>query len=248
MAKADQKKVQLDDRSDRAAANAVTPSSDYRREIIQTIDEYRGRLKNQRMDRRKIHNRLRLLQMRDQVGNGSAVSEIEKELRSMSVDIEEPTLRMQRSISIVIGCYTFFAIISFILLTATDRIMLPGFNIPYSVLLMGLIGSLVSMFVKLPNIRVQEPLSYDTTLWFIINPLVAVIMAGIFFGVAQIFMPLLPFTLLDESWPFWILAWSVGLINWVSFYEKINGSKSLRSPQDKSSGDGKVQLVNKGKD
>jgi len=25
------------------------------------------------------------------------------------------------------------------------------------------------------------------------------------------------------SWPFWILAWVVGLINWVSFYEKIAG-------------------------
>jgi hypothetical protein len=243
MAKSDQHKVQLENQADRMAARAVAPGSDYRREIIQTIDEYRSKLKNQRMDRRKIHNRLRLLQMREQVGNGGNVSEIEIELRAMSVDIEEPTLRMQRSISIVIGCYTLFAVVSFILLTATDRIMLPGFNIPYSVLLMGLIGSLVSMFVKLPNIRVRKPLSYDTTIWFIINPLVAVIMAGIFFGIAQIFMPLLPFSLLDESWPFWILAWGVGLINWVSFYEKISGSSRKGSLSKQTAAPENVQLV-----
>jgi len=171
--------------------------------------------------------------MRDQINRNGNLAEIEKELRSMSVDIEEPTLRMQRNISIVIIIYTLFALVSFVLLTTTDRILLPGFNIPYSVLLMGLVGSLVSMFVKLPNIRVREPLSYDTTLWFIINPFVAIIMAGIFFGIAQIFLPLTPFELLDESWPFWILAWMVGFINWVSFYQKLSniGKKSTKKPE-----------------
>jgi len=223
----------MTDNKSQTANESSTVSKTYREEIVKTIDEYENKMKNQKMDRRKIHSRLRLLQMRDQINRNGNLAEIEKELRSMSVDIEEPTLRMQRNISIVIIIYTLFALVSFVLLTTTDRILLPGFNIPYSVLLMGLVGSLVSMFVKLPNIRVREPLSYDTTLWFIINPFVAIIMAGIFFGIAQIFLPLTPFELLDESWPFWILAWMVGFINWVSFYQKLSniGKKSTKKPE-----------------
>lgn len=196
-----------------------TASSEYRQEIIQTIDEYISKLKNQRMDRRRIRNRLKLLQMREMVYGNRNVAEIEKQLRAMSVDIEEPTLRMLRNISLVIIFYTLIAIASFTLLASTDSIMLPGFNIPYSVLLMGLIGSLVSMYVKLPNIRVRELLSDDKIAWFIVNPPVAVIMAGIFFGIAQIFLEMIPVALLDESWAFWIMACVVGLVNWIYCYE-----------------------------
>lgn len=223
MAKSEHISMQPAEEQDLTSGSSPSVESTYSLELIQTIDEYQNKLKVQRMDRRKIHNRLRLLQMREQIVKNGKLAEIEQELRSMSVDIEAPNLRIQRQISIVIVSYTFFVIVSFVLLTVTNRIMLPGFNIPYSVLLMGLVGSLVSMFVKLPNIRVRQPLSYDVTIWFVINPLVAVVMAGIFFGIAQIFMQLFPFQLMDESWPFWILAWVVGLINWVSFYEKIGG-------------------------
>jgi hypothetical protein len=86
---------------------------------------------------------------------------------------------------------------------------------------MGLIGSLVSMYIKLPNIRVREPLSYDSTVWFIISPPVAVIMAGIFFGIVQVILPLIQVELSDESWFFWILAWMVGFVNWVFLYERL---------------------------
>ena len=196
-----------------------TATSEYRQEIVQTIDEYILKLKSQKMDRRRIRNRLKLLQMREMVHGNRNVAEIEKELRAMSVDIEEPTLRTLRNISIVIVVYTIIAIVSFILLAATDSIMLPGFNIPYSVLLMGLIGSLVSMYVKLPNLRANEFLSDDKTIWFIVNPPVAVIMAGIFFGIAQIFLQMIAVDLLDESWAFWIMACVVGLINWIYCYE-----------------------------
>jgi F0F1-type ATP synthase epsilon subunit len=206
------------DKSLRSDAPEIA-GSEYRQEIIQTIDEYIRKLKNQKMDRRRIRNRLKLLQMREMVYGSRNLTEIEKELRAMSVDIEEPTLRMLRNISIVIVVYTVFAIASFVLLAATDSIMLPGFNIPYSVLLMGLIGSLVSMYVKLPNIRANELLSDDKTVWFIVNPPVAVIMAGIFFGIAQIFLQMMAVDLLDESWAFWIMACVVGLINWIYCYE-----------------------------
>jgi len=191
--------MQPAEEQDLTSESSPSVESSYSLELIQTIDEYRNKLKVQRIDRRKIHNRLRLLQMREQIVKNGKPSEIEKELRSMSVDIEAPDLRMRRQISIVIVSYTFFVVASFVLLTVTDRIMLPGFNIPYSVLLMGLVGSLVSMFVKLPNIRVRQPLSYDVTIWFVINPLVAMVMAGIFFGIAQIFMQLFLFQLMDES-------------------------------------------------
>jgi hypothetical protein len=196
-----------------------TASSEYRLEIIQTIDEYILKLKSQKMDRRRIRNRLKLLQMREMIYGNRNVTEIEKELRAMSVDIEEPTLRMLRNISIVIVVYTLIAIASFVLLAATDTIMLPGFNIPYSVLLMGLMGSLVSMYVKLPNLRANELFNGDKTVWFIVNPPVAVIMAGIFFGIAQIFLQMIAVDLLDESWAFWIMACVVGLINWIYCYE-----------------------------
>jgi len=208
---------------------SVPASAEYREEIINTIDDYRYKIQNQRMDRTRIKNRLKLLKMRDEAMDGTDLTGIEKALWEMAVDIEEPTFRMQRNIAFIVIGYTLFAFASFLALNIFNRIMLPSFNIPYSVLLMGLIGSLVSMYVKLPNLRVSEPLSYDQTVWFIINPPIAVIMAGIFFGLIQIFLPLLPMALADESWPFWILAWVVGLNNWVHFYEKLIGSKRRKS-------------------
>jgi uncharacterized membrane protein len=204
-----------------------TVRSAYRQEIIQTIDQYEEKIENQKKDRKRIINRLKLLQMKKKVYDNENLAEIEHELLDMSVDIEEPTLRMQRNISIVIFLYTLFALTGFVSLAITDAIILPGFNIPYSVLLMGLVGCLVSMYVKLPNIRIRQPLSYDPTVWFIISPIVAVIMAGIFFGIGQIFIPADQIALSDESWLFWIIAWVVGLVNWVYFYERLsNGVKS----------------------
>jgi hypothetical protein len=198
---------------------AISVSASYREEIIQTIDNYREKIKNQRMDRNKIQSRLKLLKMREEASGNEDLSDIEKELWRMAVDIEEPSLRMQRSISMIVFLYSLFAFCSFILLIVSNSIMLPSFNIPYTVLLMGLLGSLLSMYVKLPNIRISEPLSYDQKVWFIISPPIAVIMAGIFYGIIQIFLPVIPFDLADESWPFWFLAWFVGMNNWVSFYE-----------------------------
>ena len=116
-----------------------------------------------------------------------------------------------------------FALISFLVFTFTNAIILPSFNIPYSVLLMGLIGNLVSMYVKLPNIRIREPLSYDSTIWFVISPPVAIIMAGLAFGLVQIVLPVIQVELSDESWFFWVLAFFVGFINWVYLYEKVSG-------------------------
>ncbi|MCP4373675.1 MAG: hypothetical protein GY797_37080 [Deltaproteobacteria bacterium] len=210
-----------------------TGSANYRGEIIQTIDEYRRKIKTQIPDRKRIKNRLKLLQMKDEVQSSKDLSGIEKQLWSMSVDIEEPNLKMQRNISLVILFYTLLTFFGFISLTFSDRIMLPSFNIPYSVLLMGLIGNLVSMYVKLPNLRIRQPLSFDTTTWFIINPPIAVIMAGIFFGVVQVLLSIFKINISDESWTFWILAWVVGLINWVAFYEKLSDGFSKNSFKQK---------------
>ncbi|MHC4639278.1 MAG: hypothetical protein ACYTBV_17510 [Planctomycetota bacterium] len=203
-----------------------TDTSGYRNEIIQTIDGFRDKLTDQRMDKNKIKNHLKLLQMKERVCESENLPEIEKELWKMGADIEDPTLRMQRNISLVIIIYTFLAIASFVGLTITEAFILPSFNIPYTVLLMGLIGNLVSMYLKLPNIRVRKPLSYDSTVRFIISSPVAVIMAGIFFGIVQIFLQVTQVELSDESWFFWILAWVVGFINWVFLYEWLsNGFK-----------------------
>ena len=198
-------------------------NSEYRQEITGAIDRYHRKLKSQRMDRDNIKNRLRLLHIREMAEQSNNLEELEKELWSMAVDIEEPTIKMGRNISLVIFAYTVFALISFLVLTFTNAIILPSFNIPYSVLLMGLIGNLVSMYVKLPNIRIREPLSYDSTIWFIISPPVAVIMAGIAFGLVQIVLPVINLELSDESWFFWVLAWVIGFVNWVYIYEKISG-------------------------
>lgn len=203
----------------------------HRQEVIQAIDNYSEKLKTRKMDRYGIKSRLKLMQMRDRVANGDSLTAIEKDLWSMAIDIEEPSLRMQRNVASVIIFYTIFALATFSVLTFTDAIMLPSFNIPYSVLMMGLLGCLVSMYVKLPNIRARKPVSYDSTLWFIISPPIAVIMAGIVFGMIQIFLPLFQIDLSDESWFFWIIAWVVGFVNWVNLYDKL----SLRLRSQRSS-------------
>jgi DnaJ-domain-containing protein 1 len=188
--------------------------SAYRQEIIQTIDKYRKKMKNQRIDRQGIKNLLKLFQMREKVYESGNLSEIEQELLTMSGDIEEPSLRMQRNVSIVIFSYTLIALTSFILLNITGAIMLHSFNIPYTVLLMGLVGCLVRMYLR-------QPLSYNPIVWFIISPPIAVIMAVIFFGIVKIFLPLIRVDLYDESWLFWVQAWVVGFVNWVYFFSKI---------------------------
>ena len=193
-----------------------------RQEVIQAIESYSEKLNTLKMDRNSIKCRLKLMQMRDRVTNGESLAAVEKDLWTMAIDIEEPTLRMQRNVAGVIISYSLFALIAFSILTFTDAIMLPSFNIPYSVLMMGLLGCLVSMYVKLPNIRARKPVSYDSTLWFIISPPIAVIMAGIVFGVIQIFLPLFQINLSDESWFFWIVAWVVGFVNWVNLYDKLS--------------------------
>jgi hypothetical protein len=200
-----------------------TEISAYRKEVVQIIDRYSEKLNDQKMNRNRVKNRLKLLQMKDRALNSENLPDIEKELWAMALDIEEPSLMLRRHISIVIIAYTLFAFLSFLTLTLTDAIILPSFNIPYSVLMMGLVGSLVSMYVKLPNIRAREPVSYDSALWFVISPPIAVIMAGIFFGIVQIFLPVIQIQLSDESWFFWIMAWFVGCVNWVYLYDKLFG-------------------------
>ena len=207
--------------------------SSYRREIIQIIDRYSEKLKNERAGKNSIKSRLRLMHMKEVAYQSENLPDLEKELWTMAVDIEEPSLRMQRNISAVILLYALFALLSFIVLTATDAIMLPSFNIPYSVLLMGLVGCLVSMFVKLPSTRIRKTLNHDSILWYIISPPVAVIMSGICFGIVQIFLPVLDVEASDESWFFWILAWCIGFINWIYLYEWLSGGLKKKTTEHK---------------
>ena len=194
----------------------------HRKEVIQAIDDYTEKLNSRKLGRNGIKSRLKLLQMRDRVNNGDSLHAIEKQLWEMAIDIEEPSLRIQRNVSGVIILYTLFALTTFMLIIFTDAIILPSFNIPYSVLMMGLLGCLVSMYVKLPNIRARKPVSYDSILWFVISPPVAVIMAGIVFGVIQILLPLFQVSISDESWFIWIMAWLVGFVNWISLYDRLS--------------------------
>ena len=218
-------------------------SSSYRREIIQIIDRYADKLKSRRIGKNIIKNRLRLMHLREVAYHSDNLPDLEKELWTMAVDIEEPGLRVQRNISVVIIVYTLSALLSFITLTATDAIMLPSFNIPYSVLLMGLVGCLVSMFVKLPSIRIRETLTHESIVWFIISPPVAIIMSGICFGIVQIFLPLFEVEVSDESWFFWILAWCIGFVNWVYLYEKLSGGIKSKTAKQNVIQTDKIQVV-----
>ena len=205
----------------------------HKQEVIQVIDTYDEKLKRRKMDRLGIKNRLKLMQMRERVNNGDSLTAVEKDLWAMAIDIEEPSLRMQRNVAAIIVFYTVFALSAFMLLTFTDAIILPSFNVPYSVLMMGMLGCLVSMYVKLPNIRARKPVSYDSALWFIISPPIAVIMAGIIFGLIQIILPVIQVNMSDESWFIWIMAWCIGFVNWVTIYDRL----SHRIPSDGSEPD-----------
>jgi hypothetical protein len=46
-------------------------------------------------------------------------------------------------------------------------------------------------------------------------------MAGISFGIVQIFLDVFQINLSDESWLILILAWIVGFVNWVYLYERL---------------------------
>lgn len=192
-------------------------------QVVQAIDSYIEKLNACRMDRFCISKRLKLMQMRDRAIGGESPAIIEKDLWAMAADIENPSLRIQRNVMIVTALYTLFAVSAFSLLAMTEAILVPSFNIPYSILMMGLLGSLSSMYVILPNFPSRKTVSDATTLIFIIKPPIAVIMAGLFFGLVQLLLPLaqklLPFVqiyLPDESWFYWVMAWCVGFINWAN--------------------------------
>ncbi len=211
----------------------ISNSRAYRDEIIKNIDIIRKKLDLQKANKKGILYNLRLMKMREEANSSDDLDMVEKELGEITMDIENPTHRMKKSISIIVSLYTLVALLSFLFLTSSASIMLPSFNIPYSVLLMGLIGSLVSMYVKLHNLGGIKPSSYHLTVWFIINPPIAVVMAGIFFGIVQMFLPIIPMDLIDESWPYWILAWIVGLNNWVFIFEKTSGLVGNTNPRRK---------------
>jgi curved DNA-binding protein CbpA len=194
----------------------------HQQKIMKTIDTYIKKIENRQMSSQMIKNRFKLLRIKEKVDISDNLPEIEQQLLAILVEIEEPPWRIRRNVSIVVFSYSLLALASFISLTVTDAIMLPSFNIPYLVLLMGFVGCLVSMAVKLPSIRIKQPLKYNPIVWFIIGPPVAVIMAGISFGIVQIFLEVFQFEVSDESWILLILAWIVGFFNWVYLYERLN--------------------------
>ena len=210
-------------------------------QVVQVIDSYIEKLKACRMDRFCISKRLKLMQMRERAIGGENLAVIEKDLWAMAADIENPSLRIQRNVMIVTALYTLIAVSSFSLLAITEAILIPNFNIPYSILMMGLLGSLSSMYIILPNFQSRKTVSDTTTLIFIIKPPIAVIMAGLFFGLIQLLLPLaqkllpfVPINLSDESWFYWVMAWCVGFINWANlnfkfkFRMKRNADKDSR--------------------
>jgi hypothetical protein len=201
----------------------VSGSDAYQREIIHTIDNYANKLEPQKFGRQEIQNRLKFSHIQRKIHEKGNLSEIGPELQEMLADIEETSFRRRRNISIIIVLYTLFAIASFVFLATTNAFLLPGFNIPYSVLFMGLVGCIASMYLKLPNIRAENPFRYDPTVWFIICPLIAVILAGISFGVLQIIVAFFPFNLSDDAWLFRVVAFFVGFINWVYIYDRLTG-------------------------
>jgi curved DNA-binding protein CbpA len=202
--------------------------SAYRQELIQTIDAYSQKIKSQRINRLAIKNLHQLKKMREKVNDNGNLYEIEQQLLTISEDIEDPSLLIRRKVSTVIISYTLVAFISYMLLNITDAIMLHGFNIPYTVLLMGMVGCMVRMYLQFPNLGSRPTLSHNPIAWFIISPPIAVIMAGLFYGIAVIFQSLIQVDLYDETWLLWVLAWVVGLINWVNLFSRKSGSLRLR--------------------
>jgi hypothetical protein len=201
---------------------SIQDSQTYREEISLTIDSLRDQLADRTIDKRTIENNLNLMRMKEEAKVIEDISRVEKQLWSIAVNIQDPTFNKQRIIISIVIFYTLLTFAGFLTLTFSDRVLLPGFNIPYSVLLMGLVGSLVSLFARLNRVRKSRSIERGLAAWFITNPPIAVIMSGIFFGLVQIMLPVFEIQLLDESWPFWILAWLVGLNNWVYLFEKFS--------------------------
>ncbi|NNF99039.1 MAG: hypothetical protein HKM93_06650 [Desulfobacteraceae bacterium] len=204
--------------------------STHREELVKTIKDYSKRLEGKQLNRKKLKLKYKLLRMLDQAHKNEELDKIEKELCDMAGYMEGASFQIQRNISIIILAYSALALFSFGLLAFTDSILLPSFNIPYSVLFMGLVGCLVSMCVKLPDIKKRDKLSLDLTVWFIISPPIAVIMAGMFYGICQILLTTLSISLSEEDWYYWILSWVVGFVNWVSVYNKFNSDWKAKLP------------------
>ena len=61
--------------------------SSYRRGIIQIIDRYSEKLKNERVGKNSIKSRLRLMHMKEVAYQSENLPDLEKELWTMAVDI-----------------------------------------------------------------------------------------------------------------------------------------------------------------
>ena len=206
----------------------VCESDACQREIIETIDNYADKLELQKFDRQDIRNRLKFLRIQEKIHDKGSLAEVGPELQVMLADIENTSFRRRRNIFLIILLYTLFSIASFIILAHTNAFMLPGFNVPYTVLFMGLVGCIASMYLKLPNIRAENPMRYDPTIWFIICPPIAVILAGVSYGAMQILFSFIPFSLPDDAWLFRVMAFFVGFINWVYIYDRLTGEGDQR--------------------
>ncbi len=205
-------------------------TSAYREDLVRTLVAFREKLEGRPLTPQQLKIKYKVLRALDLAHKNENLPKVEKLIRSTTSFFAEPTHLIQLRISIVIILYTVLTVIGFTMLTLSESIMLPSFNIPYSVLLMGMIGCLVSMYVKLPRVKNQDPLPSDSAVWFIISPPISIIMAGLFFGVFQILLNLTNADLTNEYWYYWILAWIVGFINWVSVYEKTNFGAAAFKP------------------
>lgn len=220
--------ARAEERSGKSAVSGMLTSAasegsqEYREEIRQTIEALRGQLVGRTLDRSTIESNLNLMRMKEEARAAENIGRIEKQLWSIAVDIQDPADHKQRMIVGIAVFYTLLTFACFIALTFSNTVLLPSFNIPYSVLLMGMVGSLVSLYARLSRVRKSSSIEKDQVVWFITNPPIAVIMSGIFFGMVQIVLPAIHVQLLDESWFFWILAWLVGLNNWVFLFEKFS--------------------------
>lgn len=197
-------------------------TSAYREDLVRTLVEFREKLEGKSLTHQQLKIKYKVLRALDLAYKNENLPKVEKLIRSTTSFFAEPTHLVQFRISMVIVVYTILTVIGFTMLTMSESIMLPSFNIPYSVLLMGMIGCLVSMYVKLPRVKNEDQLRPDAAVWFIISPPISIIMAGLFFGLCQIVLNLATADITSEYWYYWILAWIVGFINWVSVYEKTN--------------------------
>ena len=203
------------------------------KELIDTIDYYADKIELQKFSRQDIRNRLKFLRIQEKIHDKGSLAEVGAELQEMLADIETTSLRTRRNIFFIILSYTLLSIAGFVLLSITNAFMLPGFNVPYTVLFMGLVGCIASMYLKLPNIRAEKPLQYDPTIWFIICPLIAVVVAGISYGVLQMLISFIGFSLSEDAWLFRVLAFFVGFINWVYIYDRLTGELGNSNPDSK---------------